>query len=78
MSKSDNYIYKDNEVFRIEFSGANPIYIGFAYSGASTADAVWKIKKLTWSGSTPTASGFPNASPSYTFIWDNRASYAYS
>jgi len=36
---------------RLEYSGSNPIYIGYhLINGAATSDSNWWIKKLTYSG----------------------------
>ena len=60
-------------------SGTNPIYIGSAVPGTATSDNKWQIKKLTFDGNNnPTAIQFAGGSPSYTNIWDNRASLTYS
>ena len=56
---------------RIEWSGSNPIYIGYADKGVITTDAVWFILKLTWSGSTVTLI------QSSVGAWDSRAALNY-
>jgi hypothetical protein len=40
---------------RIEYSGDNPIYVGYNDTlGAATSDTDWQIKKITYTGSNPT------------------------
>lgn len=54
------------------------IYTGWAQAGQATSAAVWRIKKLTYSGDNVTNIQFPSGSPSFTFIWDSRTSYSFS
>jgi len=43
------------EETRIEWSGENPIYIGYNDTlGAATSDTDWQVKKITYSGDNPT------------------------
>ncbi|MES2409039.1 MAG: hypothetical protein V4509_01920 [Patescibacteria group bacterium] len=63
--------------------GASLVYIGYARVGASEANAVWKIFKIAYSGTTPISITWPentsgNASNDYGFSWATRASYTYS
>ena len=57
---------------RVEYSGSNPIYIGYAPKGLVSSSDGWFIRKLTWSGSTVTLI------QTSVGIWDNRASLTYS
>lgn len=57
----------------------NPIYIGLAAPGASTADPVWQIRHLTFDGSNnPTSILFANGSLNFDQVWDLRATFGYS
>lgn len=43
------------EETRIEWSGENPIYVGYNDTlGAATSDTDWQVKKITYSGDNPT------------------------
>lgn len=69
-------------------AGTSIIYEGWAPSGASINDAVWCIKKYTYSGSQMTAETWasvpavaaPDALPKlpWTCIWANRAALTYA
>lgn len=62
----------------IDYAGtANPVYVGLAPPGSATSAAVWQIKKLTYSGSNPTATQWA-AGGAFTQVWDNRASLTYA
>lgn len=53
---------------RIEWSGDNPIYIGYNETlGATTSGTDWEVKKLTYSGDNPTRIQLQTTS------WDLRA-----
>lgn len=52
-------------------------YIGEAESGSSSSDAVWRIKKFTFSGSI-TSLQWASGNTDYDKVWDNRTSYTYS
>lgn len=69
-----------NYIQRIDYDVSNnPIYLGWAQAGTATSDLKWRIVQNTYDGSNRfTGSGFPNGSPSFTFSWANRASYAFS
>ena len=63
--------------------GSTVIYEGWARPGASTSATVWKIAKHTYSGTTLTATQWPedtngHATADYEFEWANRASYTYA
>lgn len=71
------------QAFQGEYTGANLIYKGFAKPGSGTSAPVWQIAKLTYSGANLTAITWPHnssgaADSSYSFVWDNRATYTYS
>lgn len=64
----------------LEFDASNnPIYIGTATQGSAKSAASWQIRKLTFDGSNNvTDIKFASGAATFTFIWDNRAAYAYS
>lgn len=74
--------YLSDMKFRGEYSASNLIYRGFARPGSTTAESVWQICKITYSGADITQIDWPqiNGSPSseFLFVWDNRASYVYN
>ena len=75
--------YLGDMKFRAEYSGGNLIYKGYARPGASTAESVWQISFLTYSGSDVTQVDWPQdangvASSDFKFAWDDRATYNFS
>lgn len=62
----------------IEFSGANPVYVGEAVAGSAKSGSLWRIKKITYSGSNPIDVQYADGVSTFNKIWDNRASYSYS
>lgn len=75
--------YLNGMKFRGEYSAGNLIYKGYAKPGASTAEDVWQIAQLTYSGSDVTQVDWPQdsngiASNDFRFAWDDRATYTYS
>lgn len=62
----------------IDEASATVTYIGEALIlGSATSSAVWRIKKITITGSI-TAIQWPDSSSDYDKIWDDRASYTYN
>lgn len=61
----------------IEVVDANNTYIGQAAPGSSLGASVWRIKKIVVSGSTTTI-GWANGDGSFSYEWDERASYTYA
>ena len=61
----------------IDEASSTVTYFGYAAAGGSTSSAVWKIKKLTVSG-TVTSILFADGNSNYDNIWNNRASLSYS
>jgi hypothetical protein len=68
-----------NFIVRIDYDiNSNAIYQGWAVPGTATSEAKWRIVQNTYDGSNRfTGSGFPSGSPSFTFVWDNRASLSF-
>ena len=65
------------ESIRIDEVSSSITYFGFAKIGSLTSSPVWKIKKMTVSG-TVTAFTFANGSELYDQIFDDRASLTYT
>jgi hypothetical protein len=64
------------EVFSVRMDeGSTYVYIGHAIPGASTADDVWRIQRLTVASN---AIVFADGNSNFDNIWDNRASLSYS
>jgi hypothetical protein len=57
--------------------GSNPIYIGEARPGMSPASAAWRIKLLTYSGSTTPVISWANGTDAFDKVWSARATYTY-
>ena len=57
-------------------SDATYYYFGKAQPGTSNSDALWRIKRMTKSA--PYISRFAGGLPTYSNIWNNRASLSYS
>jgi len=72
-----------DRAFRAEYDGSNNlIYAGFALPGAADDEAVWQIKFLEYDGTNLVSITWPEldgkANASYSFVWDDRATYTYS
>lgn len=63
----------------LQFDGESSTvnYVGEASFGAATSAAVWRIKKITYSGSSLNIT-WADGNDEYDNIWDNRASLSYS
>lgn len=60
-------------------ASGNPLYLGRALIGSVSSQAVWQIRKLTYTGGGfLTSILFANGSLAYTAIWDDRATLTYS
>lgn len=62
---------------RIDEASATVTYFGFAPVGSAEGSSVWKIKRLTVSGSV-TKLEYADGDTSYNNNWSNRASLSYS
>lgn len=77
------YSYQDQALQIDYLAGTNPIYIGSARPGASTAEPIWQIKRLTFDvNNNVTMIQWPlradgSVSSDYEFIWNNRAALTY-
>lgn len=56
----------------------SPIYIGEALPGTSKGASLWRIKKITYSGTTVTDVQWADGVSTFTKEWDERATYTYS
>jgi hypothetical protein len=64
---------------RVDDAGSGITYVGEAQPGASLAAAVWRIKRITDSGSpTDTDVDWADGDINFDNIWNNRASLSYS
>lgn len=73
-----NIFSKQEEPSIIDDTGVGGItYVGFAKTGASTAAARWKIKKITEVG-TITTIQYADGNSKFDNIWDDRASLTYT
>jgi hypothetical protein len=61
----------------IDEVSATTVYYGWAAVNSSTANAVWKIKRKSVSG-TVTTYAYADGNTNYDNIWDNRALLSYS
>lgn len=61
----------------LDEASSTTTYVGYAQPGSDTSDAVWQIFKLLESG-TVTSKQYADGSDSFTNVWDDRASLAYS
>ena len=53
-------------------------YAGEAAPGSTTASSVWRIKKLTYSGTNLSKIEFADGNTNFDNVWDNHASLLYS
>jgi hypothetical protein len=69
-----------NFVIRQDYDGNNnAIYIGWAQPGTLTSDSRWRIMQQNFNGNgLMTGTAFPNGSPAFAWVWDNRAIYSFS
>lgn len=53
-------------------------YLGYATPGTSTAAALWRIQKLTFTLEGDVVATWADGNANFDNIWDNRASLSYS
>lgn len=71
----ENVIYTT----RIDDAGSGVTYFGEAAAGSATSAAVWRIRKITDSGTpTDTSILFADGDTNFDGVWDNRAALTYS
>ena len=73
----NTYQIDTTESVYIDEASATTTYFGYAVAGASVASAVWKIKRLSISG-TVTSILFADGNSNYDNVWNNRSSLVYS
>lgn len=61
-----------NQQLRVEYSGANPIYVGTAPRSLAEGTDGWMIQKITYSGDNPTTIQIAYSN------WTNRVSATYA
>jgi hypothetical protein len=63
----------------IEYDGShNPIFVGIAEPGSLTADPVWRVAQLNYSGSDLVEVVYADGTAESNHVWDDRAGYSYS
>jgi hypothetical protein len=62
----------------VDEASATVTYIGYASPNALTYSPVWKILRITISGSTIYTTESADGDHEFNNIWDNRASLSYS
>ncbi len=74
------WLLSDTDIQLFDYDGAgNTIYIANAQAGSLSSDTAWRIKQLNYNATNQiTSIRYPNGSPSYNFIWDQRTTYSYS
>jgi len=62
------------------FDGEDPVYnyVGEAATGSSTAAAVWKIYRITNSGTASIRKHWADGNDLFDNVWDDRASLTYT
>ena len=58
--------------------GTQVIYLGRANPDAQTSDAVWQIRKFTYTSARVTQINFANGTFEFDKVWDNRTTYDYT
>lgn len=66
----------EEEATKIDEVSSSLTYVGYAVLGADPSQPVWKIKKITTSG-TVTSIQYPDGKKTFSFIWDDRTTLTY-
>lgn len=68
-----------DRLFALEYddAGSGVSYVGYAHPGTSTADAFWRIKKITQTGADVSIT-WADGDSLFDNVWDNRASLTYA
>lgn len=64
------------ETIRIDEVSSTLVYVGYAVDSVDPADSVWKIARISTSGS-ETKLEYAGGSSSYAFVWNNRGILTY-
>lgn len=60
-------------------TNGNTIYVGSTKPGNIKSASKWKIQKITYDANdNPTDIQWPNGDNSFSYVWDDRATYTYS
>jgi len=79
MDKEILYALVDKYTLAIEYDDSNNlVYIGEATPGSPQDEAVWRIRKITHTGSNPTGIEWAGGTTEFNKIWDERTDYEYS
>lgn len=63
----------------IAYDGSNnPLYVGWAPPGTATSAALWRVKKLLYTGGLLTSVVWADGNDTFDNVWDNRAALSYS
>ena len=66
-------------IMYVEYTGNNPLYIGYASPGTAVSEEGWMIKKFTYDGSGNVLTAlFASGTGEFDKEWDERTSYSYS
>lgn len=70
------------ETIELDYAGGpgdSPTFVGFAEPGHATSEAVWKIMRLTYSGSNIIARewALTDGKADFKNVWDDRATLTY-
>lgn len=70
------------ESIQLDYTGGpgdQPVYVGYAEPGSLTAEPVWKVMKLTYSGSNLVKRewALTNGIADFKNVWDDRATLVY-
>ena len=64
---------------RMSYTGDHlPEYIGEAAPGTAVTSALWRIKKLGYSGTDATSITWADGNTNFDNVWDDRATLTYS
>ena len=71
------YSSQGPEAFIVDEYSGTLIYLGWAGVGSATGSSVWKIQRISITGSITTIA-WADGNPQYDNVWENRASITYS
>jgi hypothetical protein len=65
---------------RYDYIGSSPeaMYEGWAAPGSATSDAIWAIRKHTYSGTHVVLSEWADGDSKFDNVWDDRTTLSYS
>ncbi len=63
---------------RMDYNGDGlPIYIGLAFPGSASSEAVWQIRRFTYSGTNVELIEFADLDTEFDNVWDSRTTLTY-